>query len=281
MPSIGTFPAASMPCCLERFSRWQWIATRRSIRTAPAAHEKLGSVLLDIDHEDQQAFAAAREMLLGRFGSWLADERHFAEGEAEDLVGDAGVALEWKWAYGDGELATWRIGDIAEFLLEWCPRKLSVSQAECLTIPLAVASFVSFLDEVTLLGPTSAPVDDELIDSITSLAEGFVIAMGDRSRFGMAKSMFTAATDVGVDMTDPDEAQAWMERFNDRSEESGTGCSPTRPSPTHLVGAACHRWPCPPRTVWPHRGRLPRSWPCSGTSPPMSAPAASSPKRAT
>jgi hypothetical protein len=29
-------------------------------------------MLLDIDHEDEPGFVAAREMLLGRFARWLA-----------------------------------------------------------------------------------------------------------------------------------------------------------------------------------------------------------------
>ncbi len=51
------------------------------------------------------------------------------------------IALDWKWSFGDGELATWRTGDVAEFLLEWCPQKLSVSQADCITVPRPCSRF--------------------------------------------------------------------------------------------------------------------------------------------
>ena len=161
----------------------------------------------------------------------------------DEMVGDAGVALDWKWTYGDGELATWRTGDIAEFLLEWCPRKLSVTQADCVTIPVALVSYFSFLDEEELLGPGSAPLD-RLIEAVTVLAEEFVEAMGDRSNFGLAKSMFTAASDEGVDLSDPDEAQAWMERFNDRSEEERH-----RLLPDSAFAAPPHRPSLPPVAV--------------------------------
>jgi hypothetical protein len=174
--------------------------------------------MFTVDHEDEEGFSAARELLLGRFTNWLGSEGRPFEEETDQLIGDAGVALDWKWSYGEGELATWRTGDLAEFLLDWCPRKLSVTQADCVTIPIALVSFFSFLDEEGLLDPGSAPVD-RLIDAVTVLAEEFVVAMGDRSKFGLAKSMFAAASDEGVDMTDPGEAQAWMERFNDRPEE--------------------------------------------------------------
>jgi hypothetical protein len=186
--------------------------------SGPSEHGKLSAILLDIDHEDEKGFVEAREMLLGRFARWLEGGDRFSDEEIDELAGDAGVALDWKWNYGDGELATWRTGDVAEFLLEWCPRKLSVTQADCVTIPLAVVSFPGFLDAEALHGPGSAPVD-RLIEAVTSLAEEFVVAMGDRSRFGLGKSMFTAATDEGVDTTDPVELQEWMAHFNDPSEE--------------------------------------------------------------
>jgi hypothetical protein len=176
------------------------------------------AVTFNVDHEDQKGFSAARELLLGRFTIWLASEGRTHDEETDELIGDAGVALDWKWSYGDGELATWRTSDVAEFLLEWCPRKLSVTQADSVTIPVALLSFFTFLDEDGLLGPGSAPVD-RLTEAVTVLAEEFVVAMGDRSKFGLAKSMFVAASDEGVDLSDPEEAQLWMERFNGRSEE--------------------------------------------------------------
>jgi len=185
--------------------------------SGPSAHGKLSLMRLVVDHEDEPGFVAARELLLGRFARWLAGEDRSSDEEIDQLVGDAGVALDWKWRYGDGELATWRTGDVADFLLEWCPQKLSVTQADCITIPPAVVLFLSFLDDEALLGPGSASVD-RLIEAVTSLADEFVVAMGDRSRFGLAKSMFAAATDEGVDMTDADELHAWMERFNELPE---------------------------------------------------------------
>jgi hypothetical protein len=177
----------------------------------------LGCVMLKIDHEDEQGFKAARDLLLGLFTTWLARAGRPHE-ETDELIGDAGVALDWKWTYGDGELAAWRTGDIYEFLLDWCPRKLSVTQADCVTIPVALVLYFSFLDEEELLDPGSAPVD-RLIEGVTVLVEEFVEAMGDRSKFGLAKSMFVAASDEGVDLTDPVEARLWMERFNGRPEE--------------------------------------------------------------
>ena len=242
-----------------------------------SGHGKLGLVRLEIDHEDEEGFIAARDMLLGRFSRWLTGRDRYPVEEIDELVGDVSIALDWKWSFGDGELATWRTGDVAEFLLEWCPWKLTVSQADCITVPPAVLSFLSFLDDQDLLGPGSAPVD-RLVDMVMSLTDEFVVAMGDRSKFGLAKSMFTAASDEGVDTTDPAELEAWMARFNDRPEAERHRLLPTRRSRRHRPVVAFHRSRCRLRTTWRLRGRRHRSSRCFGILPPMSAQAVVDPE---
>ncbi len=86
---------------------------------------------LQLGPDDERGFARARRSLLKRFEEWLGDERSVGPREAEDLADDVGVALDWRWHHGDGDLSEWTIGDVSEFLLAWCPRKLSVSAAEC------------------------------------------------------------------------------------------------------------------------------------------------------
>ncbi len=80
--------------------------------------------------------------------------------------------------YGDGHLGRRTTGDVAEFLLSCCLRKLSVSQADSVTIAGSVAAF-------------------------TGAAGEFVTAMGDPATFGMAKSILPAALADGADDGDP------------------------------------------------------------------------------
>ncbi len=157
-------------------------------------------------------FLRVRDTLLARFETWLADGRRAGD------AADAGLALDWKWSYGDGELARWRTADVAEFLLDWCPRKLSVGQADFRSIPGSLAAFAEFLDATAQLAPGSAPVS-ALTTAAADLADDFVGAMGDESNFGMAKSLFGAAAGDGVDFTDPDQVQKWMDEFNARPED--------------------------------------------------------------
>lgn len=167
--------------------------------------------------DDEDDFVAARDSLVDRFEQWLVAERLVGD-DAPEMAGDAGVALDWKWGYGDGNLTRWRTGDVTEFLLEWCPRKLSVSQADCLSIPAAVAAFAAFLHAEGLLAPgSSSPA--ALAGTVANARDEFVAAMGDTSKFGLAKSLFSAAIAEGVDPTHPESLQSWVADLNDRSDE--------------------------------------------------------------
>lgn len=168
--------------------------------------------------DDEEGFLAAQASILDRFEGWLAEDDRVSEGEPEDVAGDAGLALSWKWSYSDGDLGRWRTDDVGELLLEWCPRKLSVSQADCGSIPGSLAAFTAFLDDQALLAPGSSSVES-ITAATVSMTDQFVAAMGDPANFGMAKSLFSAARADGVDLTDPERMQDWIAEFNARPED--------------------------------------------------------------
>jgi len=168
--------------------------------------------------EDNQGFDDTRQRLLERFEEWLGEHRSPGPGQAFEMAADAGVALDWKCAYGDGDLASWPPRDIADFLLDWCPRKLSVAQKECHRLPVALGAFLEFLDGAGLRDATTGPLA-AVLHAIEALTPDYVEAMGDSSQFGMAKTLFGAAAAQGVDLGDEEALQAWMADFNARPVE--------------------------------------------------------------
>ena len=74
---------------------------------------------------DDVAFQARCDELLEDFAGWLQRQQPLGAD-----AGGARVALDWKWGYAGGDLATWTVEDLDEFLLEWCPRKLSMAPEE-------------------------------------------------------------------------------------------------------------------------------------------------------
>ena len=136
--------------------------------------------------EDEQAFSVRRDALGEQFARWLTDQK--VPGDPND----AGLLMDWKFGYADGALDTWTVADVGEFLLEWCPRKLSAPPDACAEIPVSVAAFVEFLAHSGLLARGS-----DLPSQVRRYCERntrrFVREMGDPANFGMAKSLFGAA----------------------------------------------------------------------------------------
>jgi hypothetical protein len=144
---------------------------------------------------DERAFYARRDELGEQFAVWL-----HAQGVPGD-PNDAGLLMDWKWSYGDGELDRWTVADVHGFLFEWCVRKLSASPADCAEIPLSIAAFVEFLAHTGLLGPGDPPA--RIRKHCEQNVAKFVREMGNPANFGMAKSLFApTGTDLDLDEDD-------------------------------------------------------------------------------
>ncbi len=173
---------------------------------------------LELNQDDEAGFGRVRGQLLDGFGGWLKAQPGLDEAAAQDATVDAGIALDWKFGYGDGHLGRWTTGDVAEFLLSWCPRKLSVSPADSVTIPGSLAAFTDYLAAERLLASGSASAA-RLRAAATGAADEFLTAMGDPDNFGMAKSIFSGALAAGADPSDPAQLEDWVTRFNSLSDE--------------------------------------------------------------
>lgn len=134
--------------------------------------------------DDEAAFQRRRAALTDDFAAWV--EHSGAEADPSD----AGMLLDWKFGYQDGELGHWTVADVEEFLLEWCPRKVSSPPKLAARIPLSVAAFVDFLAHSGLLAPASqAPV--EVRGYCERIVPRFQQKMSDPANFGMAKSLLS------------------------------------------------------------------------------------------
>lgn len=96
---------------------------------------------LELSQDDEAGFGRVRASCWTGFAGWLKALPGLDQAAASDATVDAGIAPDWKFGYGDGHLGRWTTGDVAEFLLSSCLRKLSVSQADSVTIAGSVAAF--------------------------------------------------------------------------------------------------------------------------------------------
>jgi hypothetical protein len=158
----------------------------------PNASGTLGRVQLLIRDDDEAGFERAREWLLHGFGRWLGETSRLSQEAADETVSDASLALDWKFGYGDGHLGRWTAGEITEFLVGWCPRKLSASQENCAAIPGNTTLLTDYLAARGLLAQESATAA-VLRAAATDATAAFIAEMGNPARFGMAKALFAGA----------------------------------------------------------------------------------------
>ena len=162
--------------------------------------------------DDDDAFGRARTELLRGYADWAtaADPPLDAE--------DAGVALDWKYQYGDGQLTTWTTDDLHEFVLSWCPRKLSMSADTAEPFLRAVGAFFTFLAGRGLLGSRSS--GPETLRRWCDRHTGrFVKEMRNPANFGMAKSLFAGVGGLEDDVLSEEDVAALMRRVEGLSPE--------------------------------------------------------------
>lgn len=156
---------------------------------------------------DYDAARPTVEELMARYEQWSQTPQ--GPGDASNLQ----LLLEWKVGYSDGRLDRWERDEVEEFLLGWCPRKLSVPADFANELTESIANGFVFLGEQGLL---SSRGEDArvLAGHARSLAGLCEQKMSDPANFGMAKSIFSS---VGVDLDEnltPDRLNEVMEQFN-------------------------------------------------------------------
>lgn len=148
-------------------------------------------------------FYPARDRLVSRFEKWSR-----RRGERVDpFVVD--VLVEHRWADGDGLLSRWQPGDLEAALGDWFPRKVTMRPGEWDTVVPTVRAFVDFLFDEGLADARCAD-RDVLRAALDGLAADFAAAMGDETRYGLAKFWTMRMLRDGVDPTDQEAAQRFI-----------------------------------------------------------------------
>ncbi len=191
--------------------------------------------------DDEKAFQERSEELLADYAGWLERQKPLG---AE--AGDARLALDWKWGYAGGDLSTWTVADLDEFLLEWCPRKLSMAPDECADFPASVGVFCTFLAARGLLS-TGSDGPKVLHRHCERVSRAFVREMSDPANFGMAKGLLGQAGGLASGLTE-DDLNLALERLQgllpggddaDDAEEDGLSVGPVRhPDPQQRAESA-------------------------------------------
>jgi len=181
-------------------------------QTAPPWEEDDPELIVDAA-DDEEGFHKLIQRLLDELEQWAkatcpADGPVWRNG---DFVGSA--MLEWKGNYGDGCLGRWTSDDLAEFLLDYFPRKVSVHEETLDDVVDCVIAFLGFLDQRQSL--SGEPLDG-LEQACDALRDDFRARTADPSSWGLAKSMVMRMFAEGIDPSDPNAFERWMTSFNER-----------------------------------------------------------------
>jgi hypothetical protein len=166
--------------------------------------------------EDEQGFHRLVETLLDELETH-ARANHPPGGvvwEHGDFI--AGTMLEWKGSYADGRLGRWTSTDLAEYLIDYFPRKVTVHDETLDAVPDCVKAFLGFLEA---RGSLSGEPLEALKATCDELHEEFNRSARDSSGWGLAKSMVMQMQAEGVDPSEPGALDAWMDDFNARPRE--------------------------------------------------------------
>lgn len=145
----------------------------------------------------------------------------------------ASTMLQWKGDYDDGHLGRWTQADVAEYMLDYFPRKVSADEETVAAVPECVRAFLGFL---AARGSLSGEPLEILEQACEALAEAFADGARDSSQWGLAKSMFMQMRAEGIDVDDPGALDSWVEDFNSRPPEQRDAL--IRPAADRMARAA-------------------------------------------
>lgn len=128
----------------------------------------------------------------------------------------ASSMLQYKDAYPGARLCHWTRADLAGYLLEYFPRKVSVEEHELHAVPECAGAFLGFLHARDSL---SGEPPQQLQQACQQLRHEFDRRARDSSRWGPAKSMVMQMLAEGIDPSAPGALQIWMADFNARPPE--------------------------------------------------------------
>ena len=154
--------------------------------------------------DDEDAFYAARDDLVSCFEQtsgghglgWVAEQ-----------------VLDFKWGYLDGDLSRWVPADVEEILLGLYPAKVMLGPDDLDQVVTGFTCLLQFLGDEGILAGSSAV---RLGKSVKRLASRFHAAALDDRNWSMGKRLWSFAQSEGVDSSDLDAMQRFIDEFNQR-----------------------------------------------------------------
>jgi hypothetical protein len=153
---------------------------------------------------------AERDRLLADFLE-SDDGRRWRDDEVAEYV--AQLAIDFGADYNHGGPLRWSAVVVEIFMLDWLARKVSEEAEFFARVPDVLADWVRYAGR-------RRGVPDELVREAAAAVEAYrgemLEAVTDPASWGPAKLFATAATEAGVDLSDPAAVERFVEEYNRR-----------------------------------------------------------------
>ncbi|MEV4707896.1 hypothetical protein [Actinoplanes sp. NPDC049316] len=151
----------------------------------------------------EETFYPAQDRLVVAFQRWARQHRRTVDPFVVETL------VEHRWDDGDGILCRWRPDELRNALLDWFPRKVSMPPGSWRTVVPTVHAFVDFLFAEDLADARCAEAE-QLHAVLDGLVDDFDAAMGDQSRYDLAKFWAMRMLAADVDPTDSEAAGRYI-----------------------------------------------------------------------
>jgi hypothetical protein len=153
--------------------------------------------------------AEQRDELLADFLASPEGRRWRGDEEAEDV---AALAIDFGADYNHGGPLRWSPVVVEIFMTSWLARKVTREVAFFTRVPEVLPDWVTYAGRRR--GVPAAPLG-EAVTEIKRCGKEMLNAVNDPEAWGPAKAFAVAALDAGVDLTDRDQVERFIERYND------------------------------------------------------------------
>src|SRR5256885_1559938 len=151
----------------------------------------------------EDVFYPARNRLVAAFARWAHKQRRAVDPFVVEAL------VDHRWEAGDGRLGRWKPADLRESLCDWFPRKVTMPPGEWDMVLQTVHAFIDFLFAGDLTDAHCAG-REHLHTAVHDLAGEFNAAMGDETRYGLAKFWTMRMLAARVDPADQRAAERYI-----------------------------------------------------------------------
>jgi hypothetical protein len=163
----------------------------------------------ELPEDCEEMSVEERERLLAEFLASPEGQHWRGDADAEAVVE---IAIWFGADYNYGGPLRWSVVVVEIFMTSWLPRKVTREPVFFERVPEVLPDWVRYAGRVR--GVPAEPLS-EVSQSVELFQDEMLEAANDPDAWGPAKTFAVAARAAGVDLTDPDALNAFVEKYNE------------------------------------------------------------------